>query len=99
MITDRNVGYDWLNSWRAKCILSPCELSGIEFCSIFDIGSRPIHGRKRSTSEARFDLRCGEFSRSTGWADIILDGRRDFSPPLDVTLGGQLILLVTRNKR
>jgi hypothetical protein len=63
-------------------------------------------GLKESSESARLGLdkpkgtftRCEPQKRSLG-ADIILDGRRDFSPPLGVTLGGQLILLVTRNKR
>jgi hypothetical protein len=46
-ITDRNAGYDCLNSWRAKCILSPCELFGRTFCALFGIGaiSCPTDGR------------------------------------------------------
>ena len=48
--------------------MSRCELFGMEFCSVFDIGDRPSHRRKRSTSEACFDLRCGESTRSTSWA-------------------------------
>jgi hypothetical protein len=48
--------------------LSLCELFGKIVCSEFGIGRRPSHRRKPSTSEPCFDLRSGEFSRSTDWS-------------------------------
>jgi hypothetical protein len=72
------------NLWRQ---LSLCELFGIEFCSLFGIRGRPSHRQKHSASEPCFDLRCGEFSRSTGWNSqqkaVLSKGRRCAQGPCD----------------
>jgi hypothetical protein len=56
------------NNYQSHSEVSLWEFFGIDFCAIFGIGSRPSHRRKRSNSEPCFDLRCDEFSRSTGWS-------------------------------
>jgi hypothetical protein len=61
--------------------MSLWEFFGIDFCSLFGIGIRPSHWRKRSTSEPCFDLRCDEFwDQPAGAGDKTVARRVEAAP-------------------